>query len=198
MKRNTFVLIGLYIIFFFGELQAQVVSQETARQVAENFFYSRFPLKSLEHMDVHPLGNKRQPTMYAFSLFDNWVLVSGDKRIQPVLAYSDENSSGFPDEEDMPDGMFYMLEWYNEQIESLRNTSTTRDVNSQWEIYTNTSNRPLLNRSVVISPLLTRDGGENIWNQYRNHGGCDTTRFYNKFCPPASGGCAHSFVGCVA
>lgn len=59
MKRNTFVLIGLYLIFYYGGLKAQVVSQETARQVADNFFYSQFPLKSLEHMDVLPLGNKR-------------------------------------------------------------------------------------------------------------------------------------------
>ena len=102
MKRNTFVLIGLYLIFYYGGLKAQVVSQETARQVADNFFYSQFPLKSLEHMDVLPLGNKRQPTMYAFSLSSHWVLVAGDKRVQPILAYSDDNSNGFPDEENMP------------------------------------------------------------------------------------------------
>ena len=170
MKRNTFVLIGLYLIFYYGGLKAQVVSQETARQVADNFFYSQFPLKSLEHMDVLPLGNKRQPTMYAFSLSSHWVLVAGDKRVQPILAYSDDNSNGFPDEENMPVGMAYMLDWYIELIESMRNVSNVRDVNPQWELYTNANNRSLTNRSIVVGPLLTRNGDENLWKQGWNNG----------------------------
>lgn len=201
MKRNTFVLIGLYLIFYYGGLKAQVVSQETARQVADNFFYSQFPLKSLEHMDVLPLGNKRQPTMYAFSLSSHWVLVAGDKRVQPILAYSDDNSNGFPDEENMPVGMAYMLDWYIELIESMRNVSNVRDVNPQWELYTNANNRSLTNRSIVVGPLLTRNGDENLWKQGWNNGdfAYDTTKYYNKFCPIIPG-CIHhrAVVGCVA
>ena len=199
MKRNTFVLIGLYLIFYYGGLKAQVVSQETARQVADNFFCSQFSLKSLEHMDVLPLGNKRQPTMYAFSLSSHWVLVAGDKRVQPILAYSDENGGEFPDEEDMPDGMLYLLEWYNDQIESLRSNNVAREDNPQWSAYLVANNRSFANRNVVVSPLLTRNGDENLWRQgWNNSAGLDTTKYYNKFCPILSE-CPHrAVVGCAA
>ena len=86
------------------------------------------------------------------------------------MAYSDDNSNGFPDEENMPVGMAYMLDWYIELIESMRNVSNVRDVNPQWELYTNANNRSLTNRSIVVGPLLTRNGDENLWKQGWNNG----------------------------
>ena len=201
MKKFFFILLGLCIFLCRGML-SQTVSLEMAQQVAENFFLSQTPFLSTISIESHPFGNREQPTMYAFSSSDSWVLISGDKRAQPILAYSDEHGSGFPAEEDMPDVMLYFLEWYNEQIDSMRKENSYRIPNPQWEEYLNANHRSTANRSVIVTPLLIRDGNQNTWRQKGNNSGNDITKSYNKFCPsmhdPNGTYCEHSMVGCVA
>jgi len=197
--KKIFALFGLCFLLC-GKMYAQIVSQETARKVAERFFLSLTSSSSIEAINVFPSDNREQPTMFAFSLHDRWVLISGDKRLQPILAYSDENAGVFPSTEDMPDGMLYMLEWYNEQIVATRNGISERDINPQWEMYLNGNERNFSNRSVVVGPLLIRAGEENAWKQGWNNGNAayDTTKYYNKFCPILPD-CPHrAVVGCVA
>jgi len=74
---------------------------ELAQRVAENFFLTQSPSKSILSMQVSRWGDREQPTLYAFSLSDCWVLVSGDKRTQPILAYSEQKSQKFPSAEEM-------------------------------------------------------------------------------------------------
>lgn len=198
--KKIYIFLGLCVSFCF-EIQAQYVSTDTALQVAENFFASRLSSKSKMSMQIHSFGSRKQPTMYAFSLADNWVLIAGDRRMPPILAYSDENGGEFPSVEDMPNGMLYMLDWYNEQVENLRDENIDRAYNSQWEVYLDTNHQEISSHSIVVGPLLIYDGNENIWKQSGNNNGNDISKSYNKFCPPVHTtleSCEHAIVGCVA
>lgn len=182
------------------EICAQFVSLEAARCVAKNFFALSTASSKMTEL---PLGKRDQPSMYAFSLPNQWVLIAADRRVQPILAYSDENGGTFPIVENMPDGMLYLLDWYHNQIEVLRNDSTYRDYNTQWETYLHADNEFIPSRSVVVGPLLSRGGYENMWEQHGNSIGGSIEKSYNKFCPPAFNFhtmqiCDHSVVGCVA
>ena len=199
MKKHIFILVGLGILTC-QNVSSQFVSQETAQRVAENFFASLRQSNSHRTMIIHTFGRNDQPTMYAFSTPNGWVLVAGDRRFEPILAYSDGNNS-FPADEEMPPVMLYMLEWYSAQINSLRNNDVHREYQPQWNVYMDDSlNIP--SRNVIISPLLTRNGNENIWRGSGNNGSSpDIAKSYNKFCPAVSNTsqiCDHAVVGCVA
>ena len=205
MKTKIYILLGLCFLACQG-VHSQVVSMEMAQQVAETFFISKTPSEYPNIIQTHSFGNREIPTMYAFSLPQGWVLVAGDKRVRPILAYSDINGSIFPAEEDMPDGMLYLVEWYSEQIEAFRNDNAIRGTHPQWEAYSDVNNGRAPNRSVIVAPLLTRNGNENEWKQKGNANGYDDgnndiDKSYNKFCPTISnmfGSCDHAIVGCVA
>ena len=203
MRNKIFFLIGL-CIFVYQRSFSQVVSQDNAQRVAEHFFESTNSANHRYPMQVHPWGSRDMPTMYVFYLSDQWVLVSGDRRVRPILAYSDANAGEFPAEEDMPPAMLYMLEWYSRQIDALRREATDVEYNTLWDSYLDANNRNINNRSVVVSPLLIRNGHENVWNQFGNNtmgASAEITKCYNKFCPPvntSTQNCDHAFTGCVA
>lgn len=203
MNKTIFVLLGLYSFLAQG-IYSQPVSMELAQRVAENFFLTQSPSKSILSMQVSRWGDREQPTLYAFSLSDCWVLVSGDKRTQPILAYSEQKSQKFPSAEEMPEGMSFLLECYNEQVEALRNEAIKRNYNLQWDLFSDTTHRVSINRSVIVAPLLERNGNENIWRQIGNNTtgvGSQIAKSYNKFCPPANNNsydCDNTPVGCVA
>ena len=199
MKKSIFILLWLCLSIC-ENLYAQIVSRETAQRVAENFFNEITTGNSRKTLSVYPWGDEEHPNMYAFSLSDQWVLIAADKRVQPILAYSDNNGGIFPLKEDMPDGMLYLLEWYDEQIDSLRHENRSINTHPFWDIYL-TDNNSTINRSVIVGPLLTRNGNENYWNQSGNNNGNDITKSYNKFCPArhdSAQNCDHTIVGCVA
>lgn len=196
MNCRLYVLIMLFFFICRGA-HSQTVSQKMAVRVAENFFQSN----SQQQIQIRPLGNKMKPTMYVCSLSDKWVLIAGDQRTQPILAYSDEKNGGFPEEDDMPPAMQCLLDWYNSQIETLRNDSIHKAFDSLWDYSSESLNASLHNRNVVIAPLLSRDGCEAAWGQSGNNNGNNISRSYNKFCPSVSNSseeCEHALVGCVA
>lgn len=196
MKKNTFILILLCFLFCW-QVHAQTVSKESAQHVAENFWRNQFPQKTQSSLSVRLFEDNGQPTMYAFSSCNGWVLVAGDQRMPPILAYSDDGGGTFP-EDDMPIAMQYLLDGYTAYIKALRTNRIYGEFNPQWTSYLNGDNSYPI-RSVVVNPLLSRDGNENIWGQNGNNSESnpDTTKVYNKFCPPQNG-CAHTKTGCAA
>lgn len=196
MKKNTFILILLCFLFCW-QVHAQTVSKESAQHVAENFWRNQFPQKTQSSLSVRLFEDHGQPTMYAFSSCNGWVLVAGDQRMPPILAYSDDGGGTFP-EDDMPIAMQYLLDGYTAYIKALRMNSIYGKYNPQWISYLNNNNSYPI-RSIIVSPLLSRDGNENIWGQSGNNseGNIDTAKVYNKFCPPRNN-CAHTKTGCAA
>lgn len=194
--RIKILFISIFFNFtcFLGS--AQQISQKTARQVAEKFF-RQSERDTLSLISCRELGDKEKPSMYAFSTQNSWVLVAGNKRVLPILAYSDENCGGFPAQSEMPEGMAYLLEWYNSQIEELQNDGKTSEYNKQWDKYFDADDIKARDRNVIVSPLLVRDGYSIAWKQSGNNGGNSASKSYNKFCP-AGATCDHTKVGCVA
>lgn len=200
MKKSIYIHL-LLCLFICESAYSQIVSRETAQRVAENFFDEISTGNRGKTLSVYLGGDEEHPSMYAFSLPDQWVLIAADKRVQPILAYSDNNGGIFPSKEDMPDGMLYLLEWYDEQIDSLRHENRSRNAHPLWDMYLTDNNSAIIDRSVIVGPLLTRNGNENIWKQSGNNNGNDITKSYNKFCPArhdTTQNCDHTIVGCVA
>lgn len=175
---------------------AQQISQETARQVAEKFF-RQSERDTLSLLSCRELGDKEKPSMYAFSTQNSWVLVAGNKKVLPILAYSDEKCGAFPAQSEMPEGMAYLLEWYNSQIEELQNDDKTSEYNKQWDKYFDADDIKAPDRNIIVSSLLVRDGESIAWKQSGNNGGGSISKSYNKFCP-AGANCEHTKVGCGA
>ncbi len=188
----------------YGRSYAQCVDVPMAQRIAEAFLGVQ-KSNNTSNLTILPLGKRTHPTMYACSLPDRWVLIAGDKRVQPILAYSNENTCAFPAEDNMPPAMLYLLNWYGAQIDSLRLQEGDLIVNSQWRDFLEGGNMPIMHRSVIVGPLLSRNGNENAWNQEENNAPPGEwhipAKSYNKFCPAVTNGtqtCSHALVGCVA
>ena len=205
MKGKLYLLSALLLLY--SPIFAQQVSLETAQRVANMFLQNNVPaaMRSASATNtttssvsvIKPIGKVAQsPVMYAISQDSVWVLVSADERVTPILAYSDANAGMFPEEDDMPDGMIALLEWYEEQIQYLRDSTTITTIHEGWQTYQVTSNTT--ENEIIVSPLLYRDGEENVWKQSGlNSGTATVDKCYNKFCPLTTEG-KRSIVGCVA
>ena len=191
MKGKLYLLSALLLLY--SPIFSQQVSLETAQRVASIFLQNNVPAAvrgasatnttTSSAPVIKPIGKVAQyPVMYAVSQDSVWVLVSADERVTPILAYSDANAGTFPNEEDMPDGMIALLDWYEFQIQYLRDSTNVATIHEDWQQIT--SNYAV--GGVTVGPLLLRDGKENIWKQSGNN---DTINrptpdyYYNKFCP---------------
>ncbi len=204
MKTKVYLL-GIFL-FLFSPTFAQQVSLETAQRVANIFLQNNVSsaMRSASATStttsnasvIKPIGKAAQsPVMYAVSQDSVWVLVSADERVAPILAYSDANAGTFPNEEDMPDGMVALLEWYEQQIEYLRDSTNITTIHEEWKKLDMISLTTV--GEDVVSPLLDKRG-QNRWKQSGNNGYSfpDIHHSYNKFCPIDENG-LNTIVGCV-
>ena len=170
MMRVTLLLLLLMIPVV--RLLAGPVSETQARQKARSFL--------MEHGRKADALNGRQAVKghrapaananyYVFNLgeADGFVVVSGDDRTTPILGYSDTGSINF---DDMPDGLRYLLEGYEQQMEVLASDAYAGD---------NGNETP---RRTDIAPMIKTQ-----WNQGKP---------YNDLCPMING--ERTVTGCVA
>ncbi len=170
MMRVTLLLLLLMIPVM--RLLAGPVSETQARQKARSFL--------MEHGRKADVLNGRQAVKghrapaananyYVFNLgeADGFVVVSGDDRTTPILGYSDTGSINF---DDMPDGLRYLLEGYEQQMEVLASDAYAGD---------NGNETP---RRTDIAPMIKTQ-----WNQGKP---------YNDLCPMING--ERTVTGCVA
>lgn len=131
---------------------AERISEQQACAVAQSFF-SKKNVEATPQLAMR-INSKKNPlktasqvaSLYVFNSGNTdhgWVVVAGDDRVRPVLAYSDE---GVFDASCMPPAMQEMLEDYANQIENLTNESTTY-------------NAPAID-GYSIYPLLTTKWGQ--------------------------------------
>ena len=192
MKGKLYLLSALLLLY--SHIFAQQVSLETAQRVANMFLQNNVPaaMRSASATNtttssasvIKPIGKVAQsPVMYAVSQDNVWVLVSADERVTPILAYSDANAGMFPEEEDMPDGMIALLDWYEYQIQYLRDSTNETTTQEGWQTYQTVF---LIDRDeVIVRPLLRRGREENHWKQSGNNDtvNANAEKSYNKFCP---------------
>ena len=185
MKR---ILISLFVILFsVSYAVAQNISRQQAQQTAQQFMEKRGKTLSLKSCHKAPRQQQAEDEAYyyVFDATDNqgFVIIAGDEHAMPVLGYAD---SGSFDEENLPDGMQWLLENYRYQMNALAKAPTTpksQTSNLKSQIY----HAPRQARHAV-DPLMTT-----LWNQGAP---------YNILCPryfndDASIG-EHSATGCVA
>ena len=116
---------------------------------------------------------------------EGFVIVAGDDRVKPILAYS---TTGKFDPQDVSEGFQYTLDGFREEIHYVRehNLAATYDITAEWKAVAETGslNRGGQTRAVVDMLCQT------LWNQ--NYP-------WSSQCPEdeeGSGG--HVYAGCVA
>lgn len=169
---------SLAIITFAAVLlpsNARQVTENQARDIAAQFFNVDMPERPAAMKAKGRMGNAAP-----FYVFNNpeqtgWVIVAGDDRARPILAYGDED---YFDSEDVPECVQDWLNGYVEQIESLDEMQMQEPLSIESSVIAGTKTK--------IAPLLFSK-----WDQklpYNQQCPSYTETSETKYCP----------AGCVA
>ena len=195
MNLKFSILLAL-VVMVAGSVSAKSVDETTARTVATRFYAMKFDLapESLISTIAYTAPTLRgengsAPCFYVINFnSDGFVIVAGDDRVKPILAFSDEGAFVA---ENMPDNIRFFLDGYTEEIQyTIDNQQQINETAlQQWDqLLSDTSMVPKAG-NVIVGPLL----GSNKWNQ---------TKFYNDLCPEDDSGNSayggHAAVGCGA
>ncbi len=169
------ILSVLFTFLLLNITFAEPITQKKATEVAQKFFtYKTAGKKSVEIRNIFSTQEKGLITFYTVNFEDGgFVIVSGDDRVKPVLAYS-ENS--YAPENITNTEIRYWLDNYSKQIlNTVETNSYFPEVKQIWEDIIKTTYKE---SEKSISPLLTT-----TWDQLGA---------YNDYCP------GDTPVGCVA
>ena len=175
-----------------GSLMAGPVDQQKAQKVGTRFLSTTaLSQKNADiKLDLVTMAVDRDATdYYVFNVSngEGFVVIAGDDRVRPILAYS---TTGSYNPNDVADGFQYTLNGFREEIQYVRehNLAATPDIVAEWKSVNETGS---LNRGgetrAVVEPLC-----QTIWNQ--NYP-------WNSQCPPCVdtlGNGGHVFAGCAA
>ena len=195
MKLRICILF-LLVILLSGSLSAKSVDATTACTVASHFFAQKYhhAAESLTPTVAYtaPLlrgENGSAPSFYVVNFEpDGFVIVAGDDRVQPILAFSDEGTFVT---ENTPDHIQFFLDSYTDEIQYIidNQSSNNTTITQQWEALLSGNVLSPKDGEVVVGPLL----GNNQWNQ---------TKYFNNLCPADATGNSvyggHVAVGCGA
>lgn len=178
-KRYSLFLLPLFIGAH--SLNAAVVSQSSAQQVAENFYKenSKHQFSASTHFYT-AIASDGNPAYYVFNInqHDGFVIVAAEDNARPIIGYATEGNFIVPASHT---AISKWLKWREREIALIRTNYNHPDVSitSEWNKYT-ASQAQGNTRSTMssVSPLLTT-----TWDQ---------SPYYNDSCP---GG---SVTGCVA
>jgi hypothetical protein len=188
MKKVMILLV--LVALAMGNLWAGNVSQQTAQRIGQQFLSTSVlgQVKAEIQLQLVTAAITRDEVeYYVFNVRGNngFVIVAGDDRVKPILAYS---TTGCFDPEDVADGFRFMLNGFREEIQYVRehNMVATPDIVAEWRSVAETGS---LNRGgqtrAVVGPLC-----QTIWNQNFP---------WNSQCPEdPEGNGGHVYAGCVA
>ena len=173
MKRVLFIL--CLTLMAVCSMQAKLVSETDARQVANNFF-SQNATRFMAPSVTSPMRLAYKAESNRFYVYDRgarggYVIIAGDDRLPQVLGYGD---AGDFSANTLPPAVQYWLDEMNRQIAYLLSNEDAL------------VHRPA-KRAAPVSPLVTTQ-----WNQGEP---------YNNYCPTytlSNGNAVHSAAGCVA
>jgi len=158
-----------------------------------------------EIADFIAVPDNKSPSYYILNYKSGgFSIIAGDKRIEPVLAYSEYGY--FPKAGNLPDGLIDWLALNNENVQKLKKTAYVAppQVDNLWkQLLTNeklnSATTPAakaapigggggtctdVDNTVVKGPFLVSQWGQ----------GCN----FNEFCPTGTYDCGHVPTGCVA
>ena len=188
MKRilTLFLLVAMTM----GSLSAGNVSQQMAQRIGQQFLNTTALGQERTEIQLQLVSTaemRGEVDYYVFNVVDGngFVIVAGDDRVKPILAYSTKGSF---DPQDVAEGFEFTLNSFRKEIQYVRehNMVATPDIVAEWRLVSETGS---LNRGgqtrAVVGPLC-----QTIWNQNFP---------YSSQCPEdeeGSGG--HVYAGCVA
>ena len=187
MKRS---LLFFCLVAAFSSLMAGPVDQQKAQKTGAKFLSTTTVGQKCADIQLQLVSaavDRNGVDYYVFNVEngEGFVIIAGDDRVKPILAYS---TTGQYDPNDLADGFRFTLDGFREEIQYVRghNLSATPDIVAEWKSVSETGslNRGLQTRAVV-GPLC-----QTLWNQ--NYP-------YNSQCPEDSEGSGgHVYAGCVA
>ena len=111
---------------------ANPIGRAAAMQKAQNFMRGINPQAALQTPATprRAMGNQSEKPYYIFNAENNqgFVIVSGDDRSEEILGFSDK---GFLDVDNLPSGLLYMLDTFEEDLQKLDEQGYTNTVDAQ-------------------------------------------------------------------
>ena len=185
--KKTLLFIAIFAMTV-GTIFANPVDRQRAQQIGQNFMNAKIGQKTDVQLNlVYTAATREAVDYYVFNNGgDNgFVIVAGDDRVKPILAYS---TSGCFNPNDIADGFQFTLNTFSHEIQYIRenNIEATADIDAEWQSIAETGYINKVNRNrTVVGPLLPT-----IWHQ--NYP-------YNSQCPEdPEGAGGHVYAGCVA
>lgn len=183
------IIITLSIIALaISNMIAGPVDQQTAQRIGEKFLKTTTlgQKTDIQLNLVSATITKGEIDYYIFNVKggNGFVVVSGDDRVKPILAYATKGSYSTTD---VADGFQFTLDGYRDDIRYVRehNIAATADVVSEWQSIEQTGYIRQNRNQRSVDILL-----ETTWNQ--NYP-------YNSQCPEdEAGNGGHVYAGCVA
>ena len=174
----------------FCSVIAGPVDQQKAQKTGAKFLSTTTVGQKSADIQLHLVSaavERNGVDYYVFNVSngEGFVIIAGDDRVKPILAYS---TTGQYDPDNVADGFRFTLDGFREEIQYVRehNLAATPDIVAEWRSVEKTGS---LNRGsqtrAVVGPLC-----QTIWNQNFP---------WNSQCPEdpeGSGG--HVYAGCVA
>jgi hypothetical protein len=191
MKPKIKLLFTAFLCVASSTLFAQSVNISTAKAIAENHLatISQPSLKSTAskgknfHFTSIKASIVNRDTLYYIlndTINKGFVIVSADKRVRPVLAYSTDVSFN---EKKQPEAFTAWMENRKKEIEYIKQNNLQADSTTK-ALWQNLSLKSAAIETTSVEPLI-----QTQWDQ-----GC----YYNSMCPAdATGPCGHAFTGCT-
>lgn len=175
MIKRYYSLI-ITVLGFIGAT-AQPVSMPEAHHAATRFFQSH--QKNLQRCAA-VIADGSDTLLYIFNAENACVVISGDKRVPPVLAFSDHQ---LYNAEDVIPPVKMWLDNYQQQLRQLKSQPVTQDLHAGWRHLA--EGRSAFKGTSEVLPLM------------KSHWGQGT--FYSYYCPrDFQGENNHVVTGCVA
>lgn len=170
------ILIVIFCIFSVV-LYAEPVSREDAQQVAINFYLTITNKNSVSVKFCNTRVYKDINTYYTF-VFENkdWVIVSGDNNIEPILAFSTERNYS----NNKPPACEALLNQYDEYIYymAFENKKEDQAIVAWLELK---SNNYKIKKNAIVAPLLVTN-----WGQSNPNDDDGNIEAYNYYMPDAN------------
>ncbi|PKP43591.1 MAG: hypothetical protein CVT95_12070, partial [Bacteroidetes bacterium HGW-Bacteroidetes-12] len=191
MKKILIII----FLFFYGYSFSQPANDEEIKTVALNFYYHLTGEKFLENEIIKQKNHLFEGVLtYSVIVFKNndWVIISADKRADPILAFSEgKNYSDF-----IPPVVEDWLMQYDYYVYNIKNNIGVEDegidyLELWYDLLKNNLEKYKQTKDVVVSPLLSTK-----WGQHQSNTGNDPYA-YNYYAP-AGTTCEHTVAGCPA
>ena len=188
MKKLS-LLLGLMALVTIG-LNAGPVDQQKAQLLGTRFMSNTAVATRIADIQLNPVSaafGRDGIDYYAFNVRggNGFVIVAGDDRVKPILAYSTEGSF---DPEEVAEGFQFVLNGYREEIQYIRdhNLTATPDIVAEWEaVSKNGQINSGRQAREVVGPFC-----QTLWHQNFP---------YSSQCPlDEEGHGGHVYAGCVA